>query len=171
MFVNKLERGRKKKLITFLSGIIFLMILAACTPIPFSYDYSILYSTVVRVELVYYDQPAVRQVSDLFGNAHRHHLDFDFELMEYIKTLNENYHGDLFEDLSSFEMQNAINQNNSPSGLTILLQYENGDFDVFSSLYVGRFSFEGEFIEFLGDGLWSEPFEELVEYFFDFEWE
>jgi len=172
MLVSKLERGRKrKKITTFLLGIALLIILASCSPIPFSYDESVLRSTVIRVELIYYDQPSVRRISDFWGNAYRRHFDFDFERVEYIESLDEIYHGDFFEELSSFTMQNAINQNNSPTGLTILLHYENGDFDAFSTFYVGRFSFEGEFIEFLGDGLWEEPFESLVQYYFNYQLE
>ena len=164
-FIREIEVKKKSVLI----GIILFITLTSCTPLPFNYDNSVLRETVVRIELIYYDQPAVRRVSDFFGNAYRDHLDFDFELVEYIETLNEFYHESFFEKLSNINMHNAVNQNNAPNGFAILLHYENGDFDVFASLYVGRFNSEGEFIEFLADGLWSEPFRELVEYHFNYE--
>ena len=160
-----------RKIIAIFIGIVFFTILTACSPIPFSYDNSVLVDTVVRVELIYYNQPNVRQVSDFFGNAHRRHLDFNFDLVESIEILNEVYHADFFLELSDIPMQNATNQNNSPTGWSILLHYEDGYFDVFSALYVGRFNHEGRFIEFLGDGLWYQPLRYFIEQHFDHEFQ
>ena len=147
------------------------MILTSCSPIDFQYDKYVLSNTVVRVELIYYHQPEVQSISDLWGFAHRHHLDFDFELVEHIKILEEAFHEKLLSELSSFTIQNAIVQNNSPTGLAILLHYMDGYFDVFSSLYVGRFNSEGKFIKYLGDGLWEIPFQELIESHFNYKFE
>jgi len=164
--VSKLQRIKKKKVILLILVFVFLNKLASCTPIPFYYKKTVLVETVVRVELIYYDKPEVERISDLLGNAFRRHLDLDFELVEYIETLSLVRHDELFEVLSSFTMQNAVLQNNTPSGLAILLHYESGKIDVFSSLYVGRFDNDGRFLEFLGDGLWEEPFRELIDHFF-----
>jgi len=160
-----------RKIISLLILIIFVATLTACTPIPFDYDELVLNETVIRVELIYYDQPDVRQLSDLLGNAHRHHLDFYFELVEYLEILDQVYYESFFIELSKIYMHNPIQQNNSPSGIAILIHYTDGYFDVLSRLYVGRFNHEGKFMEFLANGVSDNIFEMIIEQYFNHEFQ
>ena len=122
----------------------------------------------MKVELIYYNQPEVSTVSDILGNASRRHQNFNFNLVESVKYLDRMYYELFFEELSSIDMQNAVRQNNSPSGLTILLHYENGNFDAFSSPYLGRFDSKGKFIEYLGDGVVEIRLRAIVDRYFDY---
>jgi len=162
------ENIMKRKMIILLT-ITFIVTLVACSPIPFNYNSLDLVDTVVSVELIYYNQPNVHQISDRWGRAYRQHL--DFALVEYLETLKEIYYTDFFEELSSIDFYSFIGQDNAPSGIAVLLYFDNDMFDVFSEFYVGRFSAEGEFIQFLGDGLGTNGFVELVERHFTHEFQ
>lgn len=166
-----MSKSRKKynflmKLLYLLVLIISTLYFSSCTPISFSYDALVLSSVVTRVELIYYRQESPQEISDIFGNAYRRHLDFDFVLVDYLETLPKEIHEIFFEEIANLNMQNAVRQRNSPSGFSILIHYETGEFDVFSKLYVGRFSENGQFLEYLGDGLWKESFLAFIEKFF-----
>jgi len=157
----------KSKFTLLFVSIIFCAILVACTaPIPFGYDKQELNETVVRVELIYYHQQEVEEVSDFFGTAHRQHLDFSFTLVEYLVTLDEVYHINFFSELSSITFNNHITQDNTPFGIAVVLHFENGGFDVFSEFYLGRYDENGIFVEFFGDGLKPGIFREIVTYHF-----
>ena len=64
-----------KKTTTILLGIICLFILTACR-VSYTFDYEELAKNVIRVELVYYDRPETREITDIFGNLQRRHLNF-----------------------------------------------------------------------------------------------
>ena len=145
--------------------VLFCLLLGACTtPIDFFYDYTELRDNVIRIELIYYDNDQVAEVRENFwGNAR--HLNFDFDRVEHIEIMSEEHFEQFLSEISTtWGIVSFVQQYNSPHGIAILMHYENGDFDIITEDYVGRFNNDGSFIEYMGK---SRNLENLIAYFFE----
>ena len=155
-----------KKCMIILVGILFGLFLTACH-VNYNFDYDELARNVTRVELINYDKPEARIITDIMGNLQRRHLNFDFDQMERLETLDVAQHENFFEEFSDIWLLDHMRHYNSPNGIAILMYEENDYFIIFATNYVGRFNPEGAPVEYLGSGyLW-----ELIERYFDYELE
>jgi len=119
--------------------------LTACSPIHFYYAYEDLRENVVEIELIMYDNTQVREVRNF-----RTHPNFDFGRVEHVQIL-ENEHVEAFLQYISDEMiLNHLRHDDSPNGKSVILRFHNGDFDVISERYIGRFNSAGEFVQYMG---------------------
>jgi len=132
-------------------------ILVSCFTNPIDFKYNIDdFDNVVSVELIRYNNSDVKSVRD-----YTTHPDFDFSKVEHIETIEEEKLENLFTVLASTLILNHVSHNNSPSGIGVIITYENGDFDMLSAEYAGRFGSSGDFIKFMG------KFDEGNEWFYN----
>lgn len=124
------------------------IIVTSCTPIEYQYDYNELNSDVISVELIYYDNMNSKIVSDFLGSAK--HFNFFFASMKQVEIMEKEHYEGFFNAISAEAILNLVSHANSPTGLCIKMDYQNGDFDIISGHYCGRFSSDGTFQDFLG---------------------
>ncbi|MCL2639058.1 MAG: hypothetical protein FWD48_11895 [Oscillospiraceae bacterium] len=135
-----------KRLIKSLGICLLCFIFVSCFANPIDFKYKIVdFDNVVSVELIRYNNSDVKNVRD-----YKAHPDFDFSKVEHIETMEEEKYENLFTVLASTLILNHVSHNNSPGGISVIITYENGDFDILSAEYAGRFSSSGNFIKFLG---------------------
>ena len=116
---------------------------------------------VVRVELVYYDNPAARRIRSPRPHDIGLLPQFDFAKMEIRATMDEDMMPAFFRELSSVALRYLDNHLDSPRGLCIRLVYRNGDFLVFGILgveYSAIFDSNGNVIYLIGSGLYAERY-------------
>ena len=139
-------------------------VFTACEPGFRTYHYDDLKSNIVSVELIKYDNPKAKDVPDHFGNAW--HRSFDFKKMEYMGALDEELYYDFFKDISGKTILDHVWHKNSPNGICVKMNYENGDFEIVSYDYVGKFSARGKSQKHLG-GYYSKEFIDIMYNYFD----
>jgi len=152
-----------KKLRTILVVFLCCFVFTACEPSGFSYNYDDLSGNVVTIELINYDNPKAKMVADHLSTAR--HLNFDFGKEEYIATLEEELHEDFLESISGKMILNHVNHFNSPNELCVKISYTNGDFDIVSDSYIGRFDSTGKFKDYMGVFNQQEDRQAVYEYF------
>lgn len=143
-----------KRIILSISTLSLLLILTACTPPHLYYCYDELSQRVVSVELIYYDNPHPNRVR-LHWYLPNRHPNFDFNRVLHLQYLDPASFSGLFDDLSSFWIMTRLSpQQNAPSGVSIVLHWDDGSFDVISDNHIGRFHSDGRRIRIVGNQ-WS----------------
>ena len=142
------------------------LLLSACDPIPFRYDKKELSSRVISVELINYDNPE-SQVKSEFFIIGINHGDFKTKNMEVQKTMDPEYYDNFFDNLCEAGISNFTKHRNSPYGICIKMNYEDGKFDIISPEYVGHFDNDGSFIKFYGElYFYGVSFEDTLDNYF-----
>ena len=136
-------------------------IFAACDPNRFSFDYEELKENVVRVELIYYDNPDAKELFEKRDKV----IPFDFSKMEIVEVLSENEVDNFLHDLSKRTFLEVWRHLDSPQGYSIRLVYLNEDFEIIScnAIYSGGFYADGQVKRFIGNGLNSDLFNKYFE--------
>ena len=139
---------------------LLLLVLTACEPDKFYFDYDELKESVVRVEYIYYDNPNATTFNEFLANEQERLLPFDFEKMEVREVLSDEKLDDFFKDLSEYDFKMGWKHLDSPQGDSIRIVYENGDFEVlccagknWKGSYSGSFYANGEVKRFIGWGI------------------
>ena len=135
-----------------------LLTLTATTPGHFYYDAEELRVQVVAIELIDYNNPEPRTFGGgcVLVTQHQFFPAFDFERMELIETMPEENFEDFFAELSrdwvlTGEFFGCTSERQrAPEGRSIIMHYENGEFEVLSERFIGRCRECGRFIEYLG---------------------
>lgn len=159
-----------KKIVALVALVICALCMTACegiAPYPFVFE-----ETVVRVELIDYDNP---DMTELYCPTIFHHVeqdkirDFDFNKMTVLETLPEDrleeFLGDLtFSETGAFLMDPKVYYD-SPQGLCTRIVYESGAFEIISydETFAGSFDADGHVRLFIGECLGGQ---ELVENYF-----
>lgn len=159
----------KKVITTFLAILLIfsaLCTLAACDPGTFYFDYDTLKENVVRVELIYYDNPDAKILFEKRDKV----IAFDFSKMEIVEILPENELDNFLHDLSESAFMMIWKHLDSPKGYSIRIVYLNDDFEIISycsgygfQRYSGGFYADGQVKRFIGDGLDEELFNKYFE--------
>lgn len=144
-----------------------LLILTACEPAKFYFDYDELKENVVRVEYIYYDNPNAKELNEFIFDKSDQMLPFDFEKMEIRQVLPDEQLDDFLKALSEQEFMEHWIHLDSPKSNSIRVIYSNGDFEVISAgrgnWYSGSFYADGQVKRFIGDAI-SDAF---IEKWFD----
>lgn len=159
-----------KKIITIFVAILLvicsLCTFVACDPNTFYFDYDELKENVIRVELIYYDNPNAKKLFEQRDKV----LPFDFDKMEIVEILSENEMDNFLHDLSEHPFMTDWIHSDSPIGYSIRIVYLNGDFEVISyysendyKWYSGGFYADGQVKRFIGTGLDEELFNKYFE--------
>ncbi|MCL2529723.1 MAG: hypothetical protein FWE41_05270 [Coriobacteriia bacterium] len=164
----------KKLVAIVLAGVLFLT-LAACDPMPYSYDRNELQNSVVGIELIYYANPEQKRFKSWVPNHYSKLLPFDFAKMRHIKTLDKEHHNDFITQLSEASMLYRYYSFDSPNGFCIRLLYSNGDFEIITTDYThdsfqgyaGRYNSEGKVVDFAGTFDWGKYYTDLVYDYFE----
>ena len=132
----------RKKLKLPLLLLVNLMLLACEYPLHLYY-YEELVATVIRVELINYDNPDAKTI-----RGTENLLPFDFDKMEIIATLREERFDGFFKEFSQFNFWEFSEHLDSPQGRSLRFVYRNGDFEVVccKAVYSGRFDSNGNII-------------------------
>lgn len=145
-----------KKVLSCICLISLLLLLTACDPGIFQYDYDELKETVVRIEYIYYDNSNAKRLNEFFVDKKDELLPFDFNKMEIRGVLPNEKLDDFLKDLCNERIMMHWVHSDSPKGECIRVIYNNGDFEIITSRegeYVGSFFSTGEPKRFIGDGI------------------
>lgn len=155
-----------KKVLIYICLFALLLVLTACEPKMFHYDYHELKESVVKVEYIYYDNPNAVQYNEDFAGKKYKLLPFDFEKMEIRGVLSEEKLDDFFQVISGYEIMMHWVHSDSPQGNCIRMIYDNGDFEIISEgAYTGSFYANGEVKRFVGRGVFLS--DEFLSKWFD----
>lgn len=137
----------RKNLIFFILIILGINCIA-CEPAQFYFDYEELKKNVAQVELIDYNNPDAKEVTDDYKDLQP----FDFSKMEIIETLPLTKLDDFLKALSMEGLMVGVKHLDSPNGICIKLSYKNGSFEIFSLQlgYSGSFDLNGKVERFIG---------------------
>lgn len=150
-----------KKVLSCICLISLLLLLTACDPGIFQYDYYELKETVVRVEYIYYENPTAKRLDEFLVDKKDKLIPFDFDKMEIRGVLPNEKLDDFLQDLCQYEIMMHWIHSDSPKGECIKMTYNNGDFEIITNRageYVGSFYSTGEVKRFIGDGVGNSIF-------------
>ncbi len=150
-----------KKVLSCICLISLLLLLTACDPGIFQYDYDELKETVVRVEYIYYENPTAKRLDEFLVDKKDKLIPFDFDKMEIRGVLPNEKLDDFLQDLCQYEIMMHWIHSDSPKGECIKMTYNNGDFEIITNRageYVGSFYSTGEVKRFIGDGVGNSIF-------------
>lgn len=160
-----------KRIVFLLSvGLMTVILLTSCIePESYTFKYNSLKERVTLIELIDYDNPNPTRVSE-----QSEMLPFDFEKMTVIETLDSEKIDDFLKKFS----KNYVIYDQYPSealGISIKINFDNGDFVVLSEkligrelyLFIARFNSEGNIVEYCGGFGGRYEFSNLVNTFFE----
>ena len=150
-----------KKILTCVCIVSLLLLLCACEPEHFFFDYDELKESVVSVEYIYYDNSNAKELDETRYDKSDQLLPFDFEKMEIRQVLPFEKLDDFLKDLSEHHLLILLRHDDSPNGYCMRVIYDNGDFDILScdgAGYCGSFYADGQVKRFIGSWGYDEEF-------------
>lgn len=153
-----------KKTFLFTILLIVMLGLTACDPANFSYKYEELKDSVVRIELINYNNPDVNELFEKRDMV----ISFDFDKVEIIETLDTGKFEDFLLDLSKINFLEYWRHSDSPKGKSVRIVYESNEFEVISYevVYTGKFDADGKVKRFVGGLSGNGDFISLVNKYF-----
>jgi len=160
-----------KKLIVILFLILLTVFLTSCEPNKYFFKSNVRNNEIVSIELLSYRQDNVAVVNSTDGM-----LDFVFENMEILEILDSIKNENFIFEFSRIEFFQGYSHLNTPNGVGVKINYENGDFLIVTDRikdedeYGGDailFNSDGIFLEYFGSISWIQTFTELIDDFFD----
>lgn len=147
--------------------------LTACDPAVRSLDVDSITSNIVSIEMIDYDNPDQKTIFTRWSDRSSELLPFKESDCTLLQKLEEEKADAFLKALRKTEYYYEYYACNSPSGVCLKLLYENGDFLILNSDpesdlirgYIGKYSAEGEVIEFYGCFSGYHSFEKLVDIF------
>lgn len=161
-----------KKNILFLLLIILSISLIACDPVIYCFKYNPRNDEIVSIELISYtpDEYAVTESTEDM-------LDFDSDKMEILEVLDTTENENFISDFSKIEFfQEGFPHLNTPKGIGVKINYENGDFVVVTISFLDDdsdggdailYNSEGVFLEYYGGIPWIPSFVNLINKYFE----
>ena len=165
------------KKLNVLTVIVFLLIfcltLSACDPGNYRFTSEDL-ADVASIELINYDNPKQKHFSSWVPDHTSDLKPFDDTKMSRLEILEESRIADLVDDLCECDVLYKYFAYDSPNGNCIKLNYSNGDFLIVWSNYergnfsgyIGKFSQDGEVVEFIGCFESLDSYKDLVNNYF-----
>ena len=164
-----------KKLVFCLSAFV-ICLLSSCAMDPgrFNYDYDALLEEVVQIELVQYENPDQKHFRSWVPNHFPDLVPFIPQNMTKLEDLEESKKNDFLNQLSQSDILSTYYAYNSPKGICIRLVYTNGDFEILNCNvekrsaggYIGRYTSEGEIVDFKGVFSNNDSYQSLVNDYF-----
>lgn len=151
--------------------------LTACDPAISNFDIDGLTSDVVSIEMIDYRNPEQKTILSRWSDHFSELLPFKEADCTLIDELEEEAFADFLETLRKTEFYYGYYACNSSEGICLKLLYGNGDFLILNSDpeselirgYIGKYSAEGEVLEFYGCFGSNLTFEKLIDVFSDSE--
>ncbi len=164
-----------KKAFILIFTLLLCLVLTACDPGHYAFDYDELSDKVVSVELINYDNPDQKPFISWVPDHSSDLLPFDCSNSTLLEVLDEDRIPDFLNQLSQADTLYEYYVYNSPKGICMKLSLENGNFIIISCNhekesfygYIGEYSPEGEVTDFIGSFSSYYYFEKLVSDFFE----
>lgn len=164
-----------KRFVILFFTISFSLLLTACDPGSYMFDYDELTNNVIRVELIDYKNPDQKHFVSWVPDHSSKLLPFNTSDLTTLEALDENKIPDFLSQLSEENILYKYYAYDSPKGICLKLSYSNGDFLIIScdyerksySGYIGIYSADGNIIDFIGCFSNYYSFETLVNDFFE----
>ncbi len=164
-----------KKILILIFILALCAALTSCDPGLYYFEMSELSENVVRIDLIDYDNPDQKGFISWVPDHSDDLLPFDESKCTRLEELDDGKGVDLLNDLSRSEILHHYYAYNSPNGISLRLTYENGDFLIVNcdsqnetyAGYIGKYSADGEVVEFYGCFSSYRYFEHLVNNYFD----
>jgi len=160
-----------RKNIILLILMILSISLTACEPVKYFFATNPRNDEIVNVELISYspDEEAVSESTEDM-------LDFDSYKMEILEVLDTTENEDFISDFSEIEFFQGYPHLNTPKGIGVKINYDNGDFVVVTISFFSDdsdggeailYNSEGVFLEHYGGLSWIPSFVDLIDEYFE----
>lgn len=155
-----------KKIIESVFLLFFSVFLFSCEPETYFFKNNTRNDEIVSIELISYSSNDVSVVEST-GEM----LDFNAENMEILEILDETKKEDFISEFSQMEFFQGYPHLNSPKGIGVKINYENGDFLIVTDGHAHEdgnggdailYNSDGEFLEFFGSLSWIPSLVDLV---------
>lgn len=158
----------KKAVIISLCLILIALILPSCDPLRYSPTEDHLKDAIL-VELIRYNNPDQKNFISWVPDHSDDLVAFDNSRVEIIEILDNEKFDDFSTAFQNTEIMHTYYRCDSPDGVCIRVNYENGDFLIIEKDYIGYFSENGEVSEFLGCFSSRTYYTDLVNEFFEYQ--
>lgn len=164
------------KKITLLMGLLLLcLVFGACDPSSYQFDYQDLKDNTVTIELIHYDNPEQNSFISWIPNHSSALAPFQNSQVTVLETLDDEKKSDFLKQLAKADILSQYYAYDSPKGICIRLSYSNGDFLILHCNneektfqgYIGKYSENGEVVDYIGTFSNYDSFESLIHNFFD----
>ena len=158
----------KKVAIISLCLILIALILSSCDPNHINPSKEEL-ENVVLIELIRYNNPDQKEFISWVPDHSDDLASFDNSRVEIIEILDNEKFDDFSTAFQSTEILHTYYMCDSPNGVCIRVNYENGEFLIIGKDYIGYFSENGEVSSFLGCFSGRFYYTDLVNEFFEYQ--
>lgn len=162
-----------KKLYLVILFLSFTLLFTACDPAMGPFDDFDSSDNIESIELIYYENPTQRSFLSWIPDYTPQLQDLDMSNITVLETLDTNLIDDFVSQFNEAELLYKYFTFDSPKGICIRMNYENGDFEIINcetntfAGYIGKYTSDGEVIDFLASFSAYEDFEYLVTDFFE----
>ena len=158
----------KKAVIISLCLILIVLTLSSCDPLMYSPTEKYL-EDVVSIELIRYNNPDQKDFISWVPDHSDDLVAFDNSRVEIIEILDNEKFDAFSTAFQSTEIMHTYYRCDSPDGVCIRVNYENGEFLIIGMDYIGRFLENGEVSAFAGCFSSRTYYTDLVNNFFEYQ--
>ena len=158
----------KKTTIISLCLILIVLTLSSCDPLMYSPTEKYL-EDVVSIELIRYNNPDQKDFISWVPDHSDDLVAFDNSRVEIIEILDNEKFDAFSTAFQSTEIMHTYYRCDSPDGVCIRVNYENGEFLIIGMDYIGRFLENGEVSAFAGCFSSITYYTDLVNEFFEYQ--
>ena len=158
----------KKTTIISLCLILIVLTLSSCDPLRYSPTEEY-FKDVVSIELIRYNNPDQKDFISWVPDHSDDLVSFDNSKVEIIEILNNEKFDDFSTAFQSTAIMHTYYRCDSPDGVCIRVNYENGKFLIIGKDYVGYFLENGEVSAFAGCFSSIMYYTDLVNEFFEYQ--
>ena len=158
----------KKVTIISLCLILIVLTLSSCDPLRYSPTEEYL-KDVVSIELIRYNNPDQKDFISWVPDHSDDLVAFDNSRVEIIEILDNEKFDDFATAFQGTEIMHTYYRCDSPDGVCIRVNYENGKFLIVGRDYIGYFSENGEVSAFEGCFSSRTYYTDLVNEFFEYQ--
>ena len=163
-----------KKILVILLSAFSCLLLTACDPGSYYFDQGELEETVIGIELIDYDNSDQRRFLSWVPNHFPDLKPMDVSAVTVVEPMDLADTDEFLTQLSQVYFLYLYYCYDSPKGICIRMWYANGEYEIIWANYeketfagyVGRYSAEGEVVDFIGSFCDYRDFESLVEDYF-----
>lgn len=162
-----------KKILVFVI-VVLVIFLNACEPEAYYFRNSERNDEIVSVDLISYTTDSIEIVE-----SNEEILNVSVDSIILLETVDGSYLDDFIDDFSNIEFLLGFPRMNSPSGICIKINYENGDFLLIMDFEKDEISYgdailydsSGNFKEYFGGSSWRENYLNLINDYFEIDYE
>ena len=148
--------------------ILIVLTLSSCDPLRYSPTEEY-FKDVVSIELIRYNNPDQKDFISWVPDHSDDLVAFDNSRVEIIEILDNEKFDAFSTAFQSTEIMHTYYRCDSPNGVCIRVNYENGKFLIIGRDYIGYFSENGEVSKFLGCFSARTYYTDLVNEFFEYQ--